>query len=50
MRTKLPQWIALKKHQRDIAQTHLRELFAQDPERQWYAAPLPTFTPISGAE
>jgi glucose-6-phosphate isomerase len=31
--TQLPSWIALQQHHRRIAGTHLRELFADDPER-----------------
>jgi glucose-6-phosphate isomerase len=28
-----PAWKALERHHADIADTHLRDLFAQDPER-----------------
>jgi glucose-6-phosphate isomerase len=31
--TLLPEWRALSDHQRDLAPRHLRELFAEDPER-----------------
>jgi len=31
--TRLPEWQALEAHQREIAPRHLRELFAEDPER-----------------
>ncbi|MFI5533378.1 glucose-6-phosphate isomerase [Kitasatospora sp. NPDC051853] len=30
---RLPQWTALAKHREEFGQTHLRELFAADPER-----------------
>ncbi|POX53363.1 glucose-6-phosphate isomerase, partial [Streptomyces sp. Ru71] len=28
-----PEWAALAKHREELADTHLRELFAADPER-----------------
>jgi glucose-6-phosphate isomerase len=31
--TRLPAWPALAQHQRDIADVHMRDLFAQDPQR-----------------
>jgi len=32
-RTKMPEWLALRKHAKKIASLHLRDLFAADPER-----------------
>ena len=29
----LPAWQALQEHQREIAEVHMRDLFAQDPQR-----------------
>ena len=31
--SELPEWQALASHQKRMAETHLRELFASDPER-----------------
>jgi glucose-6-phosphate isomerase len=31
--TNSPAWQALKKHQQEIANVHIRDLFAQDPQR-----------------
>ena len=31
--SKSPSWLALKSHQQTIADTHMRDLFAADPER-----------------
>ena len=29
----LPAWQALEEHQREMAEVHMRDLFAQDPQR-----------------
>lgn len=31
--TNLPEWLALKEHQKQIDQRHIRDLFAADPNR-----------------